>query len=312
MADSSSELLTCSKCGTQFPRANPLGRKPKYCDPCYVKVSRKQGDEVARERARQRMAARRTPPVMDAVCVDCSATFRRESALGTPSKRCPPCKYAHLRSNARANYEKRRDAAKLDRQNRPKEVRWANCKDCGAPVRCSIGSRAKSRCDDCRRKHAREYWWSNYRGDDPDPIQCVDCKTWLSVSRKGHRKLRCTPCRIKWRQAKAQRWTRDNRERRREQYYRREIRRRALRRTAKIETFARVEIYTRDKWICQICRTRIGKRLKFPHPRSATIDHIIPVSEGGDHTRSNCRAAHLICNVRRSNRGGGEQLALIG
>jgi hypothetical protein len=38
----------------------------------------------------------------------------------------------------------------------------------------------------------------------------------------------------------------------------------------------------------------------------------MPLSEGGDDTAVNKRAAHLACNQQRSNRGGNEQLALIG
>jgi 5-methylcytosine-specific restriction endonuclease McrA len=72
------------------------------------------------------------------------------------------------------------------------------------------------------------------------------------------------------------------------------------------------EILDRDHWTCGICRKRIGRKFRSPHPRSASIDHIMPLSEGGDDTAANKRAAHLGCNIRRSNRGGNEQLALIG
>lgn len=72
------------------------------------------------------------------------------------------------------------------------------------------------------------------------------------------------------------------------------------------------QILERDRWMCGICHKRIGKTFKYPHPRSASIDHIVPLSQGGDHTAANKRAAHLGCNCGRMNRGGGEQLALIG
>jgi HNH endonuclease len=72
------------------------------------------------------------------------------------------------------------------------------------------------------------------------------------------------------------------------------------------------QILERDRWRCGICRKRIGKKLKWPHPRSASIDHVVPLSEGGDDTAANKRAAHLGCNCGRRNRSGGEQLAMIG
>jgi 5-methylcytosine-specific restriction endonuclease McrA len=68
----------------------------------------------------------------------------------------------------------------------------------------------------------------------------------------------------------------------------------------------------RDRWRCGICGKRIGQSFKYPDPRSKSIDHIVPVSQGGDDTAANRRAAHLGCNCGRAARGGNEQLAMIG
>lgn len=48
-----------------------------------------------------------------------------------------------------------------------------------------------------------------------------------------------------------------------------------------------------------------------PHPKAPTIDHLLPVSAGGDDVRANVRLAHFICNSRRGS-GGIVQLALVG
>jgi 5-methylcytosine-specific restriction endonuclease McrA len=72
------------------------------------------------------------------------------------------------------------------------------------------------------------------------------------------------------------------------------------------------QIFERDRWRCGICGQRISKSLKYPHPRSKSIDHVVPLVEGGDDTAANKRASHLGCNRRRMNQGGGEQLAMIG
>jgi 5-methylcytosine-specific restriction endonuclease McrA len=90
---------------------------------------------------------------------------------------------------------------------------------------------------------------------------------------------------------------------------------RRIRSERRAETYDGVtdaEILERDRWRCGICGKRIGKSFRYPHPRSKSIDHVIPLSEGGDDTAANKRAAHLDCNRRRMNRGGGEQLAMIG
>ena len=69
----------------------------------------------------------------------------------------------------------------------------------------------------------------------------------------------------------------------------------------------------RDKWRCHIC-TRPVSRAKYDRNESMskTVDHIVPVSQGGSHEPANLRLAHMICNARRGERGGNEQLMLVG
>jgi len=74
-------------------------------------------------------------------------------------------------------------------------------------------------------------------------------------------------------------------------------RRRARMRNVAVEIFGTREIFDRDNWICQICGGKVNKHLKWPHPKSASLDHVIPISKGGTHTRDNVQLAHLICNT---------------
>jgi hypothetical protein len=55
----------------------------------------------------------------------------------------------------------------------------------------------------------------------------------------------------------------------------------------------RHEIFERDKWICQYCGEKIT-------PENATLDHFIPQSKGGKHTKENLRTCCLICNGIKS------------
>jgi hypothetical protein len=70
----------------------------------------------------------------------------------------------------------------------------------------------------------------------------------------------------------------------------------------------------RDKWRCQLCRKPVKREnLKKYDPLGPSIDHIIPLTQPGtSHTYANTQLAHLLCNQRKGNRGGGEQLALFG
>ena len=72
-----------------------------------------------------------------------------------------------------------------------------------------------------------------------------------------------------------------------------------------------IDIFERDNWVCGICGTKINKRLKWPSPRSKSIDHIVPLSKGGADAVINVQASHLRCNMSKNNRNGG-QLRLVG
>jgi len=48
-----------------------------------------------------------------------------------------------------------------------------------------------------------------------------------------------------------------------------------------------------------------------PHPKAPTIDHVIPLAQGGTHEPLNCRAAHFLCNSLKSHQGHGDQMLLL-
>ena len=55
--------------------------------------------------------------------------------------------------------------------------------------------------------------------------------------------------------------------------------------------------------VCGICGRPVDKSLKFPHPLSPTIDHIIPVDRGGHPSDiDNLQLAHFTCNRQKSNK----------
>lgn len=89
-------------------------------------------------------------------------------------------------------------------------------------------------------------------------------------------------------------------------------RRRALMKDPDAEKIDRDVVGERDGWRCGICRKRVNNSIPWPKPLSPSLDHIVPLSQGGQHTYANSRISHLGCNMQRSNQGGDEQLALIG
>jgi hypothetical protein len=68
----------------------------------------------------------------------------------------------------------------------------------------------------------------------------------------------------------------------------------ARRQGARVERFARSEIYARDGGVCGIC----GRHVPAP---DSSLDHVVPISRGGIHTPANVRLAHFDCNAQRGN-----------
>jgi predicted nucleic acid-binding Zn ribbon protein len=74
------------------------------------------------------------------------------------------------------------------------------------------------------------------------------------------------------------------------------------------EHVSRVGVFRRDGWRCQLCRKKVLKKAKRNkhtrklHPRTASLDHIVPMSKGGPHAEANVQCACLACNVRKNAR----------
>jgi 5-methylcytosine-specific restriction endonuclease McrA len=116
---------------------------------------------------------------------------------------------------------------------------------------------------------------------EPKVIECVACGT---VCPPGRRKLcgsrRCTNLA-----------NRDSRNKRR-----------AIERGVATERYTRTEIADQHDWTCALCGDEIPKDLHYLDPLALTIDHITPLTRGGDDLRSNVQPAHRRCNTSKGNR----------
>ncbi len=69
------------------------------------------------------------------------------------------------------------------------------------------------------------------------------------------------------------------------------------------ERFNPEDVLARDGWRCQICgvstpQSRRGMRYK----NSPELDHVVPISKGGEHTRANTQCTCRQCNSDKSNK----------
>ena len=60
-------------------------------------------------------------------------------------------------------------------------------------------------------------------------------------------------------------------------------------------SFTLYHVFVRDQGVCHICEKRV-------YAKDASIDHVKPLSKGGDHVPDNVKLSHLKCNRERRNR----------
>lgn len=134
-------------------------------------------------------------------------------------------------------------------------------------------ARTKVCSDTCRRTRAR----ARYTPKARVAVTCQDCKAEYRSTR-GNRGV-CRRC-------QKRRRGRNHRERAR-----------AL--GVPYEPINRLQVFTRDLWRCGLCGQEVLRTEVAPHPRSPSLDHIVPMARGGGHTYDNVQLACFLCNSRK-------------
>lgn len=121
---------------------------------------------------------------------------------------------------------------------------------------------------------------------------CIICGKWADGPKRGQRYC-SQSCNLIG-------WKRDNAERVRELGREHQRRRRAQKLATQVEKFTDKDIRMAHGDVCYLCNENINFRLKFPHPKSRSVDHVIPLSRGGSHTLGNVAMTHYQCNQIKS------------
>jgi hypothetical protein len=210
------------------------------------------------------------------------------------SSRGACAKYCSKRCGAKAHYE-----LQLKRKHETKRRQ-------GLPIPGDIVPCANPQCfnaaiyvnlrafcsDDCQQY---VQWNKHWLGEGPSSrvyfYACPDCSApVLHRARNGSHKV-CPPCRVVRNMGI-------------------NGRKNHARRTAGPSALSVHQIAERDGTRCHICCRKVNMALSGLAKWGPTIEHILPVSQGGTNDPSNLALAHRHCNTARGNRGH-SQLVLV-
>lgn len=151
------------------------------------------------------------------------------------------------------------------------KVHRVKCGWCGCRFDAQVGSKYCS--EECRSKFV------------PVDFSCAECGNQVQTSYRDQRKKFCS----------------DVCSGRNHRRIRRKMERARLR-EVQVERVDPIKVFDRDGWRCQICgtKTQKAKRGKV-HPRAPELDHIVPLSVGGEHSYRNTQCACRECNSKKGN-----------
>jgi len=285
------EILSCDKCGKEWEREIRRGKKPKYCVSC---------EQAARQ------------PLPPRLCLVCGVEYiptqtRQKYCIGRGCKQKATyrrgikaqyyCNYCHEPFNPKVSdrtdycgrecsynwlHKQKDERAALKRiqdnwkPNKPSPE--VECHICGKvvprvhPWQLRCGSR------ECSLEHGRRLSKAACRAKVRTCQMCgIEYQAIL-----GGGNMYCSEC------------VEINKKESRQ--HAKHVRRARIKGN-EYESFTRREIMIRDKWECQMCGIGTDPMLDVNDDRYPHLDHIMPLSKGGGHTRANTQCLCRKCNI---------------
>lgn len=189
------------------------------------------------------------------------------------------------------------------------------CPVCGESYRLNYGGQrtCSRKCGQHLRRGGPP---AGRRKREPDacPVwirDCTECGK-VFVGRRSNAKTCSADCRTKRNRRVSLDWMNANYQQMRPRIVATAHARRARVAAQHVEDVDPQVVYERDGWCCGLCHKQVLRNPRYPRdPDMASLDHVVPIAEGGEHSYANTRCTHLRCNLARGARGGGEQLALL-
>lgn len=89
----------------------------------------------------------------------------------------------------------------------------------------------------------------------------------------------------------------------RETKYRFKIKRKSYKYKVQFKPFQRRKLLERDNWTCQMCKCKVhDRKTDINTPDKAHLDHIIPISKGGNSEPENLQVLCRDCNIKKADK----------
>lgn len=265
----------CENCGGEFGGNQP---KKRFCSEACQRAEygrRIRGDKE-----------RRLKSAPERVCENCGVAFKRRPDKKNAARFCSrACGYA-----AKANVQWADPIvddelrAQAEAQRFSIKIAKCLCVDCGERFRAK--SLATKRCASCA---MAKYIADNDNGRDRSARPCATCGVVFSPEYGDRRRIYCSSDCSRVAAVEASKETGRKAANR--------LTRRLAERAATVEQVNPLKVFDRDKWRCQLCGVRTPKRLRGTcEPNAPELDHILPISLGGEHSYRNTQCACRKCN----------------
>lgn len=262
----------CLHCGLEFKAIKNNGKKQIYCSvSCQRKSSNQRNKEVNRIKETQFRNE-----LSDRV-------VKRNIYIGSKGR------IAYDQITPEMIAEKRKHILEWrNREKKPKIKKSYYCRVCGQQLN-SYGVYCSSECE--KKYNCEQSYLRNKPKKALRERSCKECGRVFTPEYGDKRKGFCSKeCSKKYSKRK----------------YRKEYgvnhRQRARHFGCGYEHVKITQVFERDKWHCQICHIKTPKNLKGTIKDNAPeLDHIIPLSKGGEHSYRNTQCACRKCNIEKSN-----------
>lgn len=266
-------LNVCKECRLIFG-----GRKRKFCSKECQRKNYRSNSESGKDKCKcGELKAKRSK-----TCMKCKRTRKPQ-----PCKQCqkpflPRDKQHNTFCSRECGFEYRRQQAAVRQKTREKlrleQSKTFECRKCGETL-SKDPKRNLRICEACKAPPKTYYRYEKVKRITK---QCACGNTFEVTPGWYDKRTICNSCSRKEHQS-------NSKHRRRERM-----------KTKKRTRVVRRSVWNRDGWECQHCGTTVATGEDYNKPSYPTIDHVIPLAKGGEHSMSNTMTLCRRCNTIKS------------